>query len=212
MFSGLSPQALCGLCLLLGLGIYRAVHWAQASAIRLPPGPKPLPFIGNVHQISEHQEKTFLSWGRKYGKIVYARFFGRCVLVLNHVSTAKDLLEKRGAVYSDRPRFVLYTEMLQFDIVPMLRYGDRYKKCRRWIQDVFLAPTVAAYRRTTQRREINVMLKGMLSRPDSFVSHLTRFTEAVVLDVTYGHIVRTDNDEYGALGEKSTAALVSASS
>ncbi|KAH9917064.1 cytochrome P450 [Fomitopsis serialis] len=71
-----------------------------------------LPFFGNVQQLpEEYQEYTFADWGKRFGDVVYARFFTTPVLVLNNVHTAHALLEKRGAKYSSRPRFTYFTDM-----------------------------------------------------------------------------------------------------
>jgi hypothetical protein len=39
--------------------------------LRLPPGPEPDPFIGNLRQMSfDHQPETFTLWGKTYGVYV----------------------------------------------------------------------------------------------------------------------------------------------
>jgi hypothetical protein len=42
------------------------------------------------------------------GNILSFRLFGQVIIVLNTAKAAKDLLEKRAAIYSDRPVFPLY--------------------------------------------------------------------------------------------------------
>lgn len=38
--------------------------------VQLPPGPKPLPLLGNVHQLPmAYQEKTFAEWAKVYGTL-----------------------------------------------------------------------------------------------------------------------------------------------
>ena len=50
---------------------------------------------------------------RRYweGDVVYLRLFRMPALVLNSLAAARDLLDKRSAKYSDRPRFILLNEM-----------------------------------------------------------------------------------------------------
>ena len=45
------------------------------------------------------------------GDINHVRIFGQPLVVLNSFEAARDLLEKRGAIYSGRPRLVLFSEM-----------------------------------------------------------------------------------------------------
>ena len=54
---------------LLRLAFSRWAHGAKhAPSARLPPGPKPIPVLGNVHQLPmDYQEKTFAQWAKLYG-------------------------------------------------------------------------------------------------------------------------------------------------
>lgn len=113
----------------LGICIWLFSRWISARRLKLPPGPRPDPFIGNIRQLSfDNQEVRFAEWGAAFGMclhchhtcpftlpptgdIVYFQVFGRSMIVLNSLKAAQDLMEKRSLNYSCRPRFVLIVEM-----------------------------------------------------------------------------------------------------
>ena len=45
------------------------------------------------------------------GDVVFAKFFRTPAVVLNSKAAAIELMEKRSAKYSDRPRFILLKEL-----------------------------------------------------------------------------------------------------
>jgi len=56
---------------ILGLCTFLFSGWISARRLVLPPGPTPVPFIGNLHQISfRSQELCFAGWGRIFGTVV----------------------------------------------------------------------------------------------------------------------------------------------
>lgn len=50
-------------------------------------------------------------WVSSSGDVSYIKIFSQPLVVINSFLAAKDLLEKRGAIYSGRPRFVLIAEL-----------------------------------------------------------------------------------------------------
>ncbi|EGO02936.1 hypothetical protein SERLA73DRAFT_70421 [Serpula lacrymans var. lacrymans S7.3] len=104
--------------------------WRSYSSRRykLPPGPRPDPIIGNLRQFPKgNQPEVFSEWGKEFGDVVYVQIFGRGVLVLNSIRAVNDLLEKRGSIYSDRPRQVAFGELLGMEkVLSLMPYGEPF--------------------------------------------------------------------------------------
>lgn len=102
---------------------------------KLPPGPFPLPVIGNHFRIPHFQPWVrFEEWSRWYGNPMITIWLGsRPVIVLNDAWTASDLLEKRADVYSSRPRFVAMGELTgsATNNQATLVYGDQWRLHRK---------------------------------------------------------------------------------
>jgi hypothetical protein len=97
--------------------------WATGGRrIPLPTGPAGFPIIGNVLDLPKSQGwYTLTKWAKvthrlvsvresltptprqEYGPLVYVEALGQPMLIINTQRIALDLLEKRSAIYSDRP-------------------------------------------------------------------------------------------------------------
>lgn len=81
-------------------------------SLPLPPGPKPLPLIGNLLDIPQKKEwLTYNSWNEQYGDVVYIEALGQKIVILGSATAVNDLMERRSAVYSDRPGALMLNEM-----------------------------------------------------------------------------------------------------
>lgn len=70
---------------------------------KLPPGPKPLPLVGNLFDYPKDLE--WVQWATYkdiYGPISSITSFGRTLIFLNDLKTAQDLFETRSSIYSNR--------------------------------------------------------------------------------------------------------------
>jgi hypothetical protein len=80
------------------------VHQFWYRRLNLPPGPTPLPFIGNLHSLfsKERAEDKFLEWKNQYGNI-YTYFLGPIPIVqVNDYQTAVEMFVKDGSNFEDR--------------------------------------------------------------------------------------------------------------
>lgn len=90
---------LAGIC-------YKWLHGkgtTNPKGLPFPPGPKPNIFIGNLFDIpSSHPWIRFTRWGKQYGELLHLNILGQHTVIINSSEIARDLLEKRSNVYSDR--------------------------------------------------------------------------------------------------------------
>ena len=78
----------------------------------LPPGPKPLPIIGNLRDMPSSDEYIVAAeWGKQYGDLVHVEVLGSHILYVNSLTTARDLFDKRSIIYSSRGKPVMLMEM-----------------------------------------------------------------------------------------------------
>lgn len=78
-----------------------------------PPGPPTLPLIGNLHQIPrQNRHLQFEKWARQYGPIYSLMLGTKVMIVLNSDLAIKDLVDKRGAIYSSRPEAYIAQDIL----------------------------------------------------------------------------------------------------
>jgi hypothetical protein len=85
-------------------GILALVVLRRRHKQLLPPGPKPLPFIGNLLDLPKDKAwLTYHQWNERYGNVICVDALGQKIIILGSAAAVDDLIEKRGAVYSDRP-------------------------------------------------------------------------------------------------------------
>jgi hypothetical protein len=77
-----------------------------------PPGPKRLPLIGNLLDFPTEQEwLVYRNWNEQYGNVVYTEVLGQKIVILGSANVVTDLLERKSAMYSDRPHLVMTHEL-----------------------------------------------------------------------------------------------------
>ncbi|KAI3614833.1 cytochrome p450 [Moniliophthora roreri] len=68
-----------------------------------PPGPRKLPFIGNLFTMpAERQWVKFSKWAKQYGPIVHATVGSQHIVILNTPEVINDLFVQKSRILSDR--------------------------------------------------------------------------------------------------------------
>nr|ALF38185.1 CYP2D50 [Equus caballus] len=112
------------------------MHRRQRWAPRYPPGPMPLPGLGNLLQVDfQDTVSSFTRLRRRFGDVFSLQLAWTPVVVLNGLAAIREALVHRGGDTSDRPR-VPVMEHLGFgphaEGVVFARYGHTWREQRRF--------------------------------------------------------------------------------
>ncbi|OBS71146.1 hypothetical protein A6R68_00313, partial [Neotoma lepida] len=88
-------------------------HWKQGYERRkLPPGPTPLPIIGNILQINaKNINQTLTNLSKAYGPIFTLYLGMQPTVVLHGYDTIKEALIDRGEEFAGRPRVPIFDKL-----------------------------------------------------------------------------------------------------
>ncbi|KAG9048571.1 hypothetical protein FS837_012512 [Tulasnella sp. UAMH 9824] len=172
-----------GLALLL-LGKY----WASRQRQPYPPGPRPLPLLGNLLDVPTSRfALTWTKLAEKYGPLAFLTVPGQHVLIISSVEAAKDLLEKRGSIYMDRPRFVMVGELVGLEYLTTLsRFSPTWKKHRSLLKHALSAQVVKRDYSDLMTKKAEQYLEYLSTRPEEFLKDLNKVMAENIIELTYG--------------------------
>ncbi|KAF8193905.1 cytochrome P450 [Mycena galopus ATCC 62051] len=178
----------------------------------LPPGPRGLPFIGNILDVPKSREwLAFLEMSQKYDSDIISLKLARdTVIVLNSLSAVDALLEEKSAIYSDRYDLDSLTNintMVGFRWhIGAMRYGPRWKEHRKVLLQQF-QPSEVRLHRPVELEAARVLLQRLLESPLKYERHFRHMAAMVILSTAYGIDVQPENDPYVDVAEKALHAM-----
>ncbi|KAL5511417.1 hypothetical protein ACEPAH_4633 [Sanghuangporus vaninii] len=180
----------------------------KGHGLPLPPGPKPLPLVGNTfHMPLQDSWETFTKWGREYGEVVHVSVFNQPIILLNSAKVVNELLGERSAIYSDRPRLPLLGELTGLDwVFALMPYGDLWRTHRRVFSSKFGPSTVHMFNPAFDFASTR-LLELLLDRPNEFEDHVRLHIAQQIMMSIYGIVPKTRNDKFVVLAERALAAI-----
>lgn len=172
----------------------------------LPPGPKGYPLIGNALDMPTEKEwLTFAKWGDVWGDICSVTVLGQPIIILNSRRIVYEMLDKKSAVYSDRPVLQMGGELVGWkNCLVLLPYGDRFRRYRRLFHSLVGGQATLKNFLPIEEVETRRFLRRVLAKPEDLQTHIRKTAGAIILRISHGYEVKENNDPFIDLAEKAT--------
>lgn len=181
--------------------IWTSVAHKEAGARQLP-RPPGLPIIGNIWDIPPAESHlAYVPFSKKYGPITQFRILGKTIVVVSDLKMAVDLLEKRGAIYSGRPRFYM-AEASGFGWhLGFMPHDEAWRVRRQMVHRQFYGKATIKIHGLLRRTTLE-LARDLLRTPHNFREHIRRSAAANIIEAVYGIRVGDMDDPYITIGEK----------
>ncbi|KAF9267037.1 cytochrome P450 [Marasmius fiardii PR-910] len=175
-----------------------------------PPGPKGLPFVGNLFQIPlSKQWVKFFEWAKEYGPIFHLKAGPQHIVVLNTPDAVEDLFINKNKVFSDRlVPYVAANIVSDGQRIIYLQNDSQELKVLQKVHHQALSNSSAKAYRPMQELESTVLLYDLLrdgedkhslvdtkTRPEErWIDHIHRFALSISRYIIYGEHAKTFDD------------------
>ncbi|KAL0579186.1 hypothetical protein V5O48_002808 [Marasmius crinis-equi] len=192
-----NSRSVAGLALIFLSAIYITRTLSERRKGKLPPGPKGLPIVGNLFQLSLDAWIPFTEWKYKFGSLVYLTAGSQGILVINSHKVATELLDRKANIYNSRPRFIVASEYLTGGMfLGLVQNNDIWKRMRRAGNEV-LNKTMAPSFYPAQEEEAVRLVYNMLQTPTPKLwdSELQRAASSLILSMVYNLPILKSSDD-----------------
>jgi cytochrome P450 len=162
--------------LICGILLYQ-LRFRASVDLKLPPGPKPLPIIGNVTDLPPKGTPEYQHWLKfkdTYGLISSVNVFGQIMVVLHDREAVHEIMEKNSMKTSGRPWFEFAYNLSGFGRFVLLKqYDDVLRKYRKFMHQQFGTKTLVAQFHGIQKAEVARLLVRVLETPENLIQHFS---------------------------------------
>ncbi|XP_056344225.1 cytochrome P450 2K6-like [Oenanthe melanoleuca] len=109
-----------------------AGFWSSSRGQNFPPGPRPLPIIGNLLLFDlKRPYRTYLQLSKKYGPVFSVQLGHRKIVVISGYETVKEALVNQADAFSERPKIPIFEDLTKGNGV-IFAHGENWKVMRRF--------------------------------------------------------------------------------
>ncbi|KIJ53468.1 hypothetical protein M422DRAFT_222108 [Sphaerobolus stellatus SS14] len=149
---------------------------------------------------------TITKWAEEYGDIVYTEAIGQPIIFLNSFSAARELMENKSSLYSDRNDSAIFDMVKWTNYFVAMNYGAKWKEQRRLFHQYFNAKSTDDYNHI-QIKHRDILLRGFANSPDDFVEHIKHYSGSIVMEIVYGMQLKPKGDYFLEIAHEALSGI-----
>ncbi|XP_073317002.1 cytochrome P450 71A6-like [Primulina huaijiensis] len=193
------------LCLFI-LSLVYVYKWRSNKALEsrknLPPSPRKIPIIGNLHQLDAFPYRSLCSLSQRYGPLMLLHFGKVPVLVASSFDAAHEILKNNDLAFSNRPKSSI-TNKLAYGAkdVAFSPYGEYWRQMRSiCVLQLLSNKRVQSFKRVREEATSNMIdtirRLGCSSCPVNLSDLLASLTNGVICRAAFGKKYDKEGEGY----------------
>ncbi|WCJ33057.1 cytochrome P450 family 71 subfamily B polypeptide 34 [Euphorbia peplus] len=176
----------------------------------LPPGPKKLPVIGNIHQLIGFPPHQILrDLAMKYGSVMHLQLGETSNVIISSPDAAKQVMKTHDVVFAQRP-FLLAASIITYNFtdIAFSPYTDYWRQLRKICTlELLSAKRVQSYRSIREEEVSNFIrtISSFSGKSFNFSRKLFSLTYGIAGRASFGKKCK-DQEEFIPLAEEITEA------
>lgn len=134
----------------------------QRLRFKLPPGPRPLPIVGNLYDIKPVRFRCFAEWAQQYGPVISVWFGSTLNVIVSNTELAREVLKEHDQQLADRHRSRSAAKFSRDgkDLI-WADYGPHYVKVRKVCTLELFTPKRLEALRPIREDEVTAMVESI---------------------------------------------------
>lgn len=173
----------------------------------LPPGPRKLPLIGNLHQLmGSLPHHTLRDMAKEHGPIMHLRFGEVPTVIVSSAEAAKEVMKTHDLVFADRPKIIV-ADIIGYNStqITFSPYGDHWRQLRKiCVAELLNVKRVQSFE-SIRQEEVEELIKTISSNPVGTTINLSQLifalTNNIISRAAFGRKLE-NQDEFIAILRK----------
>ncbi|KAL6602888.1 hypothetical protein ACP70R_043249 [Stipagrostis hirtigluma subsp. patula] len=174
-------------------------RWSRStrSALNLPPGPRKLPLLGNLHQIGALPHRSLWALARRHGPVMLLRLGSVPTVVVSSPEAAREVMKTHDVHCCSRPAMPgPWRLTYEYKDVAFAPYGDHVREMRKLFTLEILSMRRVQAAWDAREAQVDKLVEN-LSRagpnPVALDEHIFSTVDGIIGTVVFGKIYGTEH-------------------